>query len=178
MKQRTIILALVFLFGYAGGGVEADDREPLLLKIPSLSLEANVEGLTRTEMEALPPDGSKVFWYKDGVTPGDRGSAVLAGHYDDYEGPAVFYQLAQLEKGDLIYLVDRGGLVSTYQVETVQSFPKEAGAVEDVFTVNHDASLQLVTCSGVYRRPEQTHSHRLIVKAKKRGDSYPYHPSS
>ncbi|MET3507501.1 class F sortase [Halalkalibacter oceani] len=178
MKQKTAILAFVFLFVYAGSGVEAAYCEPLLLKIPALSLEAEVEGLTRTEMEALPPDGSKVFWYKDGVTPGDRGSAVFAGHYDDYEGPAVFYQLAQLQKGDLIYLVDGGGLVSTYQVEAVLSFPKEAGSVEDVFTVNHDAGLQLVTCSGIYRRSDQTHSHRLIVQAKKRGNSYPYQASS
>ncbi|MCM3763176.1 class F sortase [Alkalihalobacillus oceani] len=178
MKQKAVILACVILFVYAGGGVAAADREPLLLKIPTLSLEAEVEGLTRKEMEALPPDGSKVFWYKDGVTPGDRGSAVLAGHYDDYEGPAVFYQLVQLEQGDLLYLIDRGGLVTTYQVESVRSFPKEAEAVADVFTVNHGASLQLVTCSGVYRQLEQTHSHRLIVTAKKRGDSYPYQSSS
>src|SRR5271154_2623229 len=43
-----------------------------------------------------------VGWYRYGAIPGQHGNAVLLGHVDTYQGPAVFYNLYRLLPGDQV----------------------------------------------------------------------------
>lgn len=148
--------------------------EPQLLKIPSLSLEAPIIGVSRENLTNPPDDGETVFWYKDGVNPGGRGSAVLAGHFDDYKGPAIFYSLKDLKVYDMVYVIDQNNEMIMFEVEEVKSYRRKEASVDQLFSMNDGAYLQLVTCDGYYSRKEHTHSHRLIVRAKKVGRSHSY----
>ncbi|WP_368504925.1 class F sortase [Alkalihalophilus sp. As8PL] len=151
---------------------------PLQLKIPSLSIQAPIEPIGREELDAIPPEGEKVFWYKDGVNPGASGNAVIAGHFDDYEGPAIFYSLDQLKVDDLLYIVNEKHQILTYQVEDMETFKRDQAPVDDIFQGNSQSKLKLITCSGYYSKKEKTHTHRTIVSATLVGKTHRYTPST
>lgn len=65
---------------------------------------------------AAPQDTNNVGWYKLGIAPGEKGNAVIAGHFDSETGPAVFYQLSQLTIGDEVVLEDKKGTTHTFRV--------------------------------------------------------------
>src|SRR5258708_38380056 len=61
--------------------VEYPDR----LDIPVLNIDAAVlqVGIARSGHMAVPPNFTDVGWYKYGSLPGQKGSAVMAGHVDN-----------------------------------------------------------------------------------------------
>jgi Sortase domain len=79
--------------------------EPVRIDIPRIGVSSSLVRLGRA------PDGTvevpKSFrvagWYVPGTRPGDPGSAVILGHVDSKRGgPAVFYRLRELHRGDEI----------------------------------------------------------------------------
>ena len=56
---------------------------PLRLRVPSIGVDASIEyvGLTKAGAMEVPKLHPNVAWYSLGTRPGDRGSAVIAGHY-------------------------------------------------------------------------------------------------
>ncbi|MDV2682995.1 class F sortase [Alkalihalophilus lindianensis] len=164
--QPDVMVARESLTGYS----------PLQLKIPSLSIQAPIEPIGREELDDIPPEGEKVFWYKDGVNPGASGNAVIAGHFDDYEGPAVFYSIDQLKLDDLLYIVNEKNQILTYQVDEMKTFKRDHAPVEAIFQGSSQSKLKLITCSGYYSKKEKTHTHRTIVSATLVGKTHPYTP--
>jgi hypothetical protein len=67
-------------------------------------------GLDRNRRMEVPKDFSVAGWYTGGPRPGEVGPAVIAGHVDSKRGPAVFYRLGELRKGDRVVVRYRGGL--------------------------------------------------------------------
>ena len=56
-----------------------------------------------------PPEKTNLAgWYEAGTTPGERGTAIVAGHVDNAEGPAVFYYLGALTEGPTIEIDAQG----------------------------------------------------------------------
>ncbi len=180
MKRLLLFAFLLFVQALFVPSVTAEvsltGTVPHLLKIPSLSIEASIIGVTKEELNRLPHNGDTIFWYQDGVNPGGRGSAVLAGHFDDYEGPAIFYSLKDLTLGDMVYVVDKNKNILMFKVEEVTIYHRKQAPIDQVFMLNDGAYLQLITCDGYYSRKDLTHSHRLIVKAKRVGQSHFYEP--
>ncbi len=82
----------------------ASGPAPVALRIPALGVDETLItlGLNPDETVEAPTDFDKPGWYKFGPAPGQLGSAVILGHVDSYEGPAVFYRLKDLEAGDSI----------------------------------------------------------------------------
>ncbi|HET7518207.1 MAG TPA: sortase [Actinomycetes bacterium] len=48
------------------------------------------------------PAVDRAGWYEPGPRPGEPGPAVIVGHVDSRSGPAVFFRLHQLRRGDRI----------------------------------------------------------------------------
>ena len=48
---------------------------------------------------SLTTQANEAAWYKYSVTPGQIGTAVIEGHVDSYQGPAVFFRLGALKPG-------------------------------------------------------------------------------
>ncbi|MCZ9344216.1 class F sortase, partial [Streptomyces sp. TRM76130] len=87
----------------AGHGRQAPDAPPLppsppdRVRIPAIGVSAPLTGLGLTAGGSLdvPPaeEDNLAGWYEAGTTPGETGTAVVAGHVDSARGPAVFYRL-------------------------------------------------------------------------------------
>lgn len=143
--------------------------EPILLSIPKIKLETSFEeslGLNTDGTAEVPDSYTKVGWYKFGPTPGELGPAVILGHVDSYQGPAVFFSLGQLETGDDIFVNREDGSVAHFQVTKLERNEQSSFPTREVYGDIDHAGLRLITCSGTFERGIQRYTHNLIVYAE------------
>lgn len=142
---------------------------PIELRIPKLSIETEFEApleLAPDNSIEIPETYTKVGWYKLGAAPGELGTATVLGHVDSFEGPAVFYDIGKLEKGDRIYIERDDGSEAEFEVEMSEEYSQDAFPTEKVYTHTPYPSLRLVTCTGTYDHATKRYSHNLVVYAK------------
>lgn len=123
---------------------------PVRLIIPAIDLDASLIKLgqhTDGTVE-VPSNPALPGWYSLGPTPGQQGSAVILGHVDSSEGPAVFYFLSTLTAGDAIVVVLRNGSVAHFVVGSSVTYANAEFPNGRVYTPHGYAGLQLVTCGG------------------------------
>ena len=141
---------------------------PNSIMIPDINLKTQVEqvGLNEKKAMADPANENNVAWYRPGVKPGEKGNAVIAGHYDDEDGPSVFYNLAELDIGDTIIITDEKGKEHTFIVKNEEIYSKEAFPISKVFGKADNKNLNLITCEGTFDKKSQDYSHRLVIYAE------------
>ncbi|MFI8075389.1 class F sortase [Streptomyces sp. NPDC086033] len=129
---------------------------PDRVRIPAIGVDAPLMGLALTRSGSLdvPPAGRKNLagWYEAGTTPGETGTAVLAGHVDNAEGPAVFYDLGALRKGSAIEVDRRDGSVAVFTVDAVEVYDARNFPDEKVYGAANRPELRVITCGGGYSR--------------------------
>jgi Sortase domain len=133
--------------------VDVVDREaarPRRLRIPAIGVSARVIPLRLAADGTMqtPRNFSETGWYEPGREPGERGPAVVVGHVDSTSGPAVFYRLRELHRGNVIGIARADGSVVRFRVEGLERWPKSAFPTRRVFGRTRVAALRLVTCSG------------------------------
>jgi LPXTG-site transpeptidase (sortase) family protein len=143
---------------------------PIRLRIPSLSIDANIEYVSATPDGSMdvPKVASDAAWFDLGPHPGEIGSSVIDGHsgYKDNR-PAVFDNLYKLQKGDKVYVQDASGETTTFVVQDFKSYDQSSNA-SSVFTSSDGlAHLNLITCNGIWNPKLGTHSSRLVVFTNK-----------
>ncbi len=132
------------------------------LSIPAIGVDAGIlaVGVTRSGRLAIGNSVRDVYRWRDGVLPGQLGSAVLAGHTWS-RGPGVFDDLGRLRPGNVV-AVGRNRFEVTRVRRVTDMSPQ---AVADLFSDRGRARLVLITCgdrndlTGVYRT-------RIIVSAR------------
>ncbi len=142
--------------------------KPVRLIIPKINLDTTFVpplGLNEDKTVSVPDSYTEVGWYTYGATPGEIGPAVILGHVDSYEGPAVFFSLGQLEAGDEVLVERADGTTATFVVESKERIPQSNFPTEKVYGQIDYAGLRLVTCTGVFNKGAQEYSHNLIVYA-------------
>ncbi|MBL0746909.1 class F sortase [Nocardioides baculatus] len=133
------------------------------LSIPAIGVSAAIipVGVTRRGELAIGRSARDVYRWRDGVVPGQEGSAVLAGHTWS-KGPGVFDRLGRLEVGDRV-VVGRNRFEVT-RVRRVRDMSRNAVAA--LFSDRGPSRLVLITCgdrnntTGVYRS-------RILVSARR-----------
>ncbi|BET50284.1 class F sortase [Streptomyces tendae] len=129
---------------------------PDRVRIPAIGVDAPLTGLSLTGAGSLdvPPAEKKNLagWYEAGTTPGETGTAIVAGHVDNAEGPAVFYRLGALEKGAEIEIDRRDGGVAVFTVDAVEVYAADAFPDEKVYGAADRPELRVITCGGPYSR--------------------------
>lgn len=139
---------------------------PTRLNIPKLGVTANVEAVAldiKNNMD-VPQKVEDVGWYKLGVKPGEKGNAVIDGHYDDVTGaPVVFYNLASLQVGDPIETVDNNGKKLTFIVQKKANYAYNQFPLLEVFGQSNGKNLNLITCSGTWDKNNKTYADRLVI---------------
>jgi LPXTG-site transpeptidase (sortase) family protein len=124
------------------------------LRIPSLGVDAPVVGLgldADRRLETPPADDPNlVGWYKDGPTPGERGTAVAVGHRDTRKGAAVFAALGRIEPGRTIEVRRADGRTAVYTVDKVRVFDKDRFPDKEVYGPTRRPELRVITCGGLY----------------------------
>lgn len=159
-----------------GSVLDAADRVstavgiPVRLKIPALLVDAVVErvGVTSNGDMDVPRGPAEVGWFHLGVRPGEKGSAVIDGHFGTIKGvPAVFNNLHTLREGDKIYTEDEQGATTTFVVRELKRYGPNDDAVEVFVSSDGKAHLNLITCEGEWNKVTELYSKRLVVFADK-----------
>ncbi|MEV7125779.1 class F sortase [Streptomyces sp. NPDC093260] len=129
---------------------------PTRIRIPSIRVNAPLMGLGLTPGGSLdvPPadDENLAGWYESGTTPGERGTAIVAGHVDNSQGPAVFYDLGALKKGSVIEVDRRDGGVAVFTVDAIEVYQAKGFPDEKVYGAAKRPELRVITCGGGYSR--------------------------
>lgn len=129
---------------------------PDRIRIPAIHVNAPLMGLKLTSNGSLdvPPAAKKNLagWYEAGTTPGETGTAVVAGHVDNADGPAVFYDLGALKKGNTIELDRLDGSVALFTVDAVEAYQASRFPDQKVYGAARRPELRVITCGGGYSR--------------------------
>lgn len=140
--------------------------KPLRLRIPSLEINAAIHdvGVLKDGSMGIPEKPTDTAWYKYGPKPGEKGSAVIAGHLNWFYGAkGVFERLDTLKPGDTITTQDEHGVTTNFVVRRTGYYGHEDDAT-DVFHSNDGiAHLNLVTCAGSWNKFLQRYNKRLVV---------------
>ena len=142
---------------------------PVRLHISAIDLDTSFVpplGLNADKTVLVPDSYTEVGWYKGGATPGEVGPAVILGHVDSYQGPAVFYNLGKLEEGDEVEVTREDGSIATFVVTDLERVSQDAFPTQRVYGDVDFPGLRLVTCTGIYNRGTLKYSHNLIVYAE------------
>ncbi|MFF3729608.1 class F sortase [Streptomyces sp. NPDC002476] len=142
---------------------------PTRLRVPSLAVNAPFTelalGADRRLNPPPPNDSNLVGWFKDGVTPGERGTAIVAGHVDTKTGPAVFLQLQFLKPGSTVDITRADKSVATFKVDSVETFKKAKFPDDRVYGDTPSAQLRLITCGGAYNKKAKDYEDNVVVFA-------------
>ncbi|MDH6627600.1 hypothetical protein M2271_005427 [Streptomyces sp. LBL] len=129
---------------------------PDRIRIPSIQVDAPLTGLGLTPSGSLdvPPAAKKNLagWYEAGTTPGETGTAIVAGHVDNADGPAVFYDLGALKKGAALQVDRRDGTVAVFTVDAVEVYEATNFPDRKVYGAAPRPELRVITCGGGYSR--------------------------
>lgn len=143
---------------------------PIVLEIPTVGIRADVIdlGLDDDGRLEVPEDFDEVGWWTGGPAPGEDGPAVLAGHVDSYEGPAVFWRLRELAPGDEVVVHRADGSARTFVVDGLGRWPKDDFPTDLVYREADGPELRLITCGGVFDEDVRSYRDNVIVFATAR----------
>jgi hypothetical protein len=125
---------------------------PVRLSVPAIGLNVSLStlGLNANGTVQVPTNIQQPGWYRVGPSPGQDGSAVILGHVDSYQGPAVFFKLRSLVPGDLVNVSLADGASAQFRVTFVAMYSKTSFPDQEVYGGQGHSSLQLVTCGGAF----------------------------
>ena len=112
------------------------------------------------------PGVDQAGWYELGPRPGEAGPAVIVGHVDSRSGPAVFFRLGQLRRGDNIVVGQAGGGSQAFLVERVERQAKEALPVKRIWNRTNQPLLRLITCGGSFDESARSYRDNIVVFAR------------
>ena len=142
---------------------------PVSLTIPLIGVRTNLMtlGLGSNGTLQVPPlsMASVAGWYTGSPRPGAIGSAIIVGHIDTTRGPAVFYRLNTLTRGDKIYVKRSDGTLVEFQVTSVQQYPKDHFPTQAVYGAVPDPELRLITCDGTFDLATGHYLSNIVVYA-------------
>lgn len=141
------------------------DVRPVRIQIRALGIDRRPVPLRVLEDGSLeaPRRYSDVGWWQDGPLPGAGGNAVVVGHLDSKTGPAVFYGLASLRRGDLVAVTRRDASTVRFRVRSVQRFRVRDFPAERVYRHGGPSGLVLITCGGPYDRKAGRYLDNVVI---------------
>ncbi|MFE6855240.1 class F sortase [Streptomyces sp. NPDC057674] len=141
---------------------------PVTVAVPAITIEAPVLdlGLDGEGRLATPPmeNPDVVGWYAKGVTPGERGTAVVVGHRDTRTGPAIFVSLDSLSAGNTVRVARADGKVAVFTVDRVVTYSKTGFPDKEVYGSTGRPELRLLTCGGAFD-PGKGYEANIVVFA-------------
>ncbi len=133
-----------------------------------------VKGVDDAGVMQAPDNAYDVAWYDFSAHPGFGGNAVFAAHVDYvHVGPAVFWNLKDLEAGDLIEIKLDDGSDYKYAVNFKQQFEAADAPVDQIVGPTGKDSVTLITCGGVFNSATHQYDKRLVVRADRILDQKP-----
>ncbi|MFE2872872.1 MULTISPECIES: class F sortase [unclassified Embleya] len=142
---------------------------PVRVRIPAISVDAPLTGLALEDggRLAAPPDDEDNLagWYRNGTAPGAGGTAIVAGHVDTPQGPAVFYHLGELSRGNTVEVDRADGGTAIFTVDAIEVYRAEQFPDRRVYGAAKGAELRLITCGAGFDRTEQRYLGNVVAFA-------------
>ncbi|WP_232289062.1 class F sortase [Paenibacillus sp. Aloe-11] len=141
---------------------------PHKIDIPAVRIHSIIEPVAYLEngQMGVPGNTDRVGYLSTGILPGAAGNAIMDGHVDTYTGPAVFYPLKKLKRGDYVYVTGDDGCKLQFVVESVKFYLTSEAPIQTIFGPTEEHRLNLITCAGRYSRSKKEHEGRLVVFTK------------
>ena len=141
---------------------------PVRISIPAIGVRAAVIALrlNRDHTLQVPRNFAQTGWFYGGPEPGEVGAAVVAGHVDSKRGPAVFYRLRALMRGDKVRITTADGTIVRFVVTGSKAVKKKRFPTELVYKSTPEPTLRLITCDGAFDRSTGHYVDNYIVFAK------------
>jgi sortase (surface protein transpeptidase) len=140
---------------------------PVSLTIPLIGVKTQLItlGLTAGGALQVPTSWTVAGWYTGSPRPGAIGSAIIVGHIDSQSGPAVFFRLPELRRGDDVYVKRADGTTAEFRVTAVQTYLKDQFPTQTVYGPTPDAELRLITCGGTFDLATGHYLSNIVVYA-------------
>ena len=142
---------------------------PVGLTIPSIGVRASTVvtlGKDPNGNLQVPQDFATPGWFADGPAPGQYGPAVIAGHVDSTNGPAIFYRLGALRRGAAVMVSRADGSIARFSVDKVERYAKNRFPTIAVYgDTTHRSDLRLITCAGMFDRATGHYLDNVVVYA-------------
>lgn len=145
--------------------------EPIArLVIPAAEIDAPVvtKGVDDAGVMQSPDNAYDTAWYDFSAKPGWGGNAVFAGHVDYIRvGKAVFWNIKDLQQGDLIEVRLADGTTYKYTVTYREQFDAATAPVDQIVGPTSTETVTLITCSGTFNSATHQYDKRLVVRAER-----------
>ncbi|MFD0318694.1 class F sortase [Streptomyces flavalbus] len=142
---------------------------PDRVRIPAIQVDAPVMpvGLDAAGWVDAPPpeDPNLAGWFTGAVSPGEKGTAVVVGHVDNKQGPAVFYGLGALKKGSHVEVSRQDGKTALFEIYGIEVFEKNNFPGDRVYGSKGAAELRVITCGGGFSK-QNGYDGNVVVFAR------------
>lgn len=123
---------------------------PVEITISTADISVPIDGRGLDAEGEIDPPQDEVMWYTghDRVTPGQLGTAVVAGHVSYYGEPDVFADLASVQEGDRVTITYADGSTDDFAIVSTHRVDKEELRQSDLVWGDQTSSrrLAIVTC--------------------------------
>ncbi|MBA2739874.1 MAG: class F sortase, partial [Nocardioidaceae bacterium] len=145
----------------------ATATDPERITIPSLGVDQGlVELAVNGDSLQVPEDFWDVGWWGGGPVPGENGAAVMVGHVDSFDGPAVFYGLSGMRRGDKVFVSRERGPRLVFAVRKKVLYDRDEFPSDRVYRSTGRPSLHLLTCGGSFDSEAELYSGNVVVYAE------------
>lgn len=142
---------------------------PDRVRIPAIQVDAPMMpvGLDAAGWVDAPPpeDPNLAGWFTGAVSPGEKGTAVVVGHVDNSQGPAVFYGLGALKQGNHVEVARRDGKTAVFEIYGIEVFEKNNFPGDRVYASKGTAELRVITCGGGFSQ-QNGYDGNVVVFAR------------
>ncbi|AIV32671.1 class F sortase [Streptomyces sp. MPA0124] len=142
---------------------------PDQVSIPAIQVDAPVMGVGLDPdgwVDAPPPeDPNLAGWFTGAVSPGEKGTAVVVGHVDNQQGPAVFYGLGALKKGNKVEVHRQDGKTAVFEIYGIEVFETDNFPGDRVYGSKGTPELRVITCGGGFTK-ENGYDGNVVVFAR------------
>ncbi|MFE0798691.1 class F sortase [Streptomyces sp. NPDC058812] len=158
--------------GAAAGLTPLPYSVPDRVGIPAIQVDAPMMpvGLDADGWVGAPPpeDPNLAGWFTGAVTPGEKGTAVVVGHVDNQQGPAVFYGLGALKKGNKVDVHRQDGKTAVFEIYGIEVFAKDDFPGDRVYASKGSPELRVITCGGGFSK-QNGYEGNVVVFARMTG---------
>ncbi|MCL6738215.1 class F sortase [Streptomyces neyagawaensis] len=139
------------------------------VRIPSIQVDAPVVpvGLDAQGWVDAPPaeDPNLAGWFTGAPSPGEKGTAVVVGHVDNNQGPAVFYGLGALKKGSRVEVQRGDAKTAVFEIYGIEVFAKNNFPGDRVYGNSGIPELRVITCGGGFSK-QNGYDGNVVVFAR------------
>jgi len=150
--------------------IDRNAASPIAVSVPSVGISAPVIplGLQSNGEIEVPSDFSDAGWREAGPEPGERGAAMMTAHVDSRSGPAAFYTLKNVERGNEIRVRRKDGSTVVFSAQRVETVAKDSFPTRRVYGKTSLPTLRLVTCGGPFNSATRHYRDNIIVYATRK----------